>query len=153
MLNKMNKELKDQEFWIGEKKRRRKESNCEIFAHPPSISIVQPSNLIFFLPSFFVLSLHRKDKNLFPTKIECRVGGYKREECCSKREGGHILEFLSSFHCYVQLSKSLSLTCNYLNFICNLVFGVKTMVLIQISLVLNSFPNLGFGLVMVNARF
>jgi len=48
------------------------------------------------------LSLHREDKNLFPTKkLNAGLGFIKERSAAAREEESYILEFLSSFHCYV----------------------------------------------------
>ena len=150
MFNKMNKVLKDQEFWIWKKKWWRKEPKCQnqaqtspdpfsflflsfLFPLGPNIfflsflctSIVHLCRPSSFLPaSFFVLSLHREDKYSFPTKIKCRVGGYKREDVAViEEEEGHILTFLFLFSVIFSLQNSMSLSWN---FMCNVGSGSGT---------------------------
>ena len=126
MLNRANKVLKDQEFWIWKKKDMMKKRNQVLesdldFRRPILFPFLflsfpfWPKHFFSFLctstvhllrPSFssllFLCVVYSPGRQKsFPHKIECRVVGYKREDAARKRKRGEPPSsfFLFSFHC------------------------------------------------------
>ena len=152
------KNSKIKSFGSGKKNRKRKELNCQIFAPPPSTSTIHLHRPFSFPPPSFVLSLLGGRQTPFPhffCFITTLLPKNKRERKGSAEEEKRAT-FLSWNPLFIVMfsfqNQCRWVVISWISCVI-LVFGVETTVLKQISLVLDSFPNLSFCLVMVDAWF
>ena len=142
MLNKMNKVLRDQEFWIWKKRDKEKNPSTRIrykllrpilfpfsffsFLCTFTVHLYRspPPSILFFLPSFFMLSLHWKGKKNSPQKLNVGLRVIKGKML--QQEKRRRVTFFS-FYFFSLLFLAFKIQCYWVEISCViLVVGVGT---------------------------